>query len=272
MGARMDATQRQIALQEEIKSVMQPILDTVIEKVGNNIFNACDGWAFTYDPLALVPRNIRGSVRKVLSLTRGLTIPTEEIPGVWQILVDHLDGGRRELVCASAKKLLSSVSFGLESAHESAFAVLVCFLHVAVQRYRDEGLPVLSQNYQIMLGPPGPGRIGIVESLVHGAKRSQRVTGERTIAKILETPIGSPISPGWRLSSLIRHVKQVHHLHAKVLSNLCSALPLPNSELSRLILAGFEMNNLDYVAPAEEAPAADAQALALLNQLSEMYV
>ena len=268
----MDEAQRQIDLQDEIKTIMQPILDTVIEKVGDNIFNASDGWVLSCDPLALVPRNIRGSVRKVLSLTRGLTIPTAEIPDVWQALMDYLGEGRREFSCASARKLLSSISFGLEGAHESAFAVLVCFLHVAVQRYQNEGLPVLNQNYQIMLGPPGVGRIGIVESIVHGAKRSQRVAGERTIAKILETPIGGPISPGWRLSSLIRHVKHVHPPHAKTLSNLCSALPLPNPDLSRLILAGFEMNNLDYVAPTEEAPAADAQALALLNQLSEMYV
>ena len=269
----MDETHRQLDLQDEITKVVSKTLDVMVEKSGTNVINACKEWDYAYPRPALVPSQASAGLARVLALSRGLLIPTAQIPEVWEILVEHL-GGKQGVAIPSELRVFEKACYGVSGPQESTFEVLVRFLYFAARQYEAEGLITLNQPYQIMLGPPGAGRIGVREALVHSAKKTQRVTGVLTLSRILGKPFGSPIKPGWELSSLARHVNHLSPGTAKRLTDLYSALPLPDKDLRKLILSSFKVNNLDYdeseVVAQEDA--ADAEALALLNQLSEMYV
>ena len=269
----MDEIHRQLDLQAEIMEVSNKAVNVMLEKTGTNVFNACKEWDYEYPRPALVPSQGTTRIHRILGLSRGLLIPTAQIPEVWEILAGHL-AGKQEVALVSALRVFDKACYGVGGPQENTFEVLVRFLYLAAKQYEDEGLITLNQPYQIMLGPPGAGRIGVRESLVHSAKKTQRVTGVLTLPRIIGKPFGSPIKPGWELSSLARHVNHLSPSVAKRLTTLYSALPLPDKDLRKLILSSFKVNNLDYdeaeVVAKEDA--VDAEALALLNQLSEMYV
>lgn len=272
----MDEAQRQSMLQETVSRFLESTLDLLINRTGSNIFNASGEWAQTYSPAPLLPEGLKSTLGQILSMSRRLTIPTEEIPDAWEGLVACLDEGRKKEALSLADSRLQEVSLGLQGPHGTTFGVLVRFLHCALERYESEGIPVLRQAYQMMLGPPGAGRIGIREAIVHGASTSTRVPDATSIARVLSNPFGEIVNPGWQLSSLARHVRLVSPKHARLLVALYSVLPVYEPKIRALILSPFKMNNVDNVdqdvvdGPAEVD--GDPHVLALLNQLSEMYV
>lgn len=269
----MDETQRQRALREEVLDVVNGVADVVIEQTGTNVFNACVEWAYTYPAAAMAPSQASPGLTRILDLSRGLVIPTVQIPGTWGVLVGHLCSGRPTSQ-ASAKLVFDRACFGVDGAQDSTYSMLVRFLYLAAKRYEDEGLTTLNQPYQILLGPPGGGRIGISEARLHSADGIRRLTDVPTLPKVLGKSLGYPVKPGWQLGSLARHVKQLSPSAGGRLTRMYSALPLPDRDLRKLILSPFKLRNIDYDGPEDEVQedTADTKALALLNQLSEMYV
>ena len=261
----------------EIMKTMDVVHDGLMAATGTKAFTAARTWNRSFPMLpARVPATTAPNVKVILDHSRELVVPVDQIPKVWQTLADlnarSQEGSPRAQATRILRKAVPSARFGVKT----TFEALVHFAYFATRAYESAGLRSLHEPYRLLMGPPDSTRFGISETSVYAKKNSRRMADQLTIDKILRRPASGVVRPGWKLSSLHRHVEKILPESARDLADLYGALPPHDTTLRKVALSRFHVQSLDSLVgakPSESfAPTAEElAAIDFLNQISETY-
>lgn len=273
----MDEFERLRALRHWIMETLDVIQDGLVAATGTRAFTAIKSWDRPFPVLSVRVPAAAPNIRAILDHFRQFVVPVDQIPKVWQTLVDLNARSQEGSPKAQAARLVQKAVPGAKFGIDTTFEALVHFAYFATKAYESAGLRNLHEPYRLLMGPPDSTRFGISETTVYAKKNSRRMVGQGTIDKILRKPASGTVRPGWKLSSLHRHIEKVLPDQAGNLADLYGALPMHDTTLRRMILSKFHVQSLESLVggkPAESfAPTAEElAAIDFLNQISETYV